>query len=409
MKRSFSAVRIPKTYLPLLLSFLFVDEICNNYILEIFSQYSATKVFFLYVIFLLTQIIAAPIQSGFSDRYCRRKSLLVSLSFSIISIIIILVSSNVYFSILSFFLIILAKGGFGNTLPMSLAGIADTKSPNTRFSMGLATAAMAAGYLVLLIFRMTLKQSILPYVLIVLFIVVVYVGVKYFFDVRDKDSKTTSVSSNEPKWKIALKEFRLVLEEPKLIKNEFKKPRPRWAIYTFLFWEISQYSIHMLNVDLQINRFSHLTTSMASGYLVGIIFLKILHKVSDSKMIRIGYLISLFSVLPFYFLLPFFDDTKIVMMICYFFFNLGAVFLAPSLFSILARERQSHEQGKIFGLLESTDTIAFLLSAIVTILYNSSKLPTVFIVSFSILILIFSWFVFSRFERIKHSDKFDSR
>ena len=409
MKKSFPAARIPKTYVPLLLSFLFVDEICNNYILEVFSQYSTTKVFFLYVVFLLTQIIAAPIQSGFSDRYCRRKSLLVSLSFSMVSIIIILVSGNIYFSILSFFLIILAKGGFGNTLPMSLAGIADTKSPNTRFSMGLSTGAMAAGYLALLVFRMTLKQSILPYVLIVLFIVIIYVGVKYFIDIRDKDAKTISVSPNEPKWKIALKEFRLVLEEPKLIKKEFKKPRPRWAIYTFLFWEISQYSIHMLNVDLQINRFSNLTTSMASGYLVGIIFLKLLHKVSDNRMIRIGYLVSIFSVFPFYFLSPFFNDTKIIMIVCYFFFNLGAVFLAPSLFSILARERQPHEQGKIFGLLESTDTIAFLLASIVTILYNLSKLPNIVIVSFSTMILIFSWFLFSRFERIKHSDKIDPR
>jgi len=391
--------RFLNIYLVLLLSFLFSDEICSNYILADFSQFPSGKEFILYMAFLVTVIFLSPIQSAISDLHCRKKSLMVALSFSTISIFIIFISNIFHYTFLSFFLIILTKGGLGNTLPLSLAGVADTQSGDTRLAMGFCTGAMAAGYLALILFEKFFHKTALPIFLIILFFVIIFLCFKFFYDIRDKGGKTTLKPSGNSKWKVLLKERKLIFHEIKLISIELKCKRARRALITFLLWEVSQYSIHMLNVDLQIRQFSNLTASMASGYLIGIFILKLSRKFSDSRMIRVGYSVCLLSILPFFFFTPVVNNTRILMLACYFFYNLGTVFLAPSLFSILAKEREPHEQGKIFGLLESTDTIAFLFASIAAISYNISRLHPIYIVSFSTVVLLLSWVFLKTFEK----------
>jgi len=348
--------------------------------------------------FLLTVIIFSPIQAGFSDRYCRKKSVIVSLSLSAFSVMIILWSQNTYFSIFALFLIIFSKGVVGNTQPISLAGVADRKLNNIRFSMALCTGAMAAGYLVLIIFQKLLSETQASLTLLILFALIIILCILFFRDIRDKEGKTLETTPTSSTYNLLKQEVKLVLQETILVKEELKSKRLQKALLIFAFWEISQYSVHCLNIDLRIGKFSNLTTAMVLGYLIGLFILSFFKKSSDYSTIRIGYAICLLSVVPFFILDPFLDNGKPLLLGCYFFYNLGTVFLAPSLFSILAGEKPSHEQGKIFGLLDSTDTIAFLIATCVAIAYFSLDLPDAFITAFSSIILFLSWFIFKSFE-----------
>jgi len=378
------------------------DEICNNYLFTIFSEQAAAKKIILYVSLLLLQMIASPIQAGFSDFYCRKKSLVVSLSCSCLSLIFAFIFEiNLFISGFIFVLMIFAKGGLGNTLPLSLAGVSDTQSSNVRFSFGMCTAAMASGYLALILLEKLFRFDKLVIMLILIFIILIIICAKSFKDIRDKEGPSPHQHSSRSRLEMLKHDFNLVKEEISMIINELSHKRTRKALTTFLLWEISLYSIHMLDVDLQIDKFYNLTTSMVLGYLIGIYLLKKLNKLTDKKMISIGYKTCIFSVIPFFILFPLLNDSRYLMLFCYFFYNMGTVFLAPSLFSTLANERKPHEQGKMFGLLESTDTVSFLFAAIAAIFYNISRLPAIYIVSFSFLTFLASWVPYDRFNKLK--------
>lgn len=403
--------KIPTVYVPLLLIFILGDELCNNFIFNTFDERPYFQTLLLYPAMLIVQIICAPIQSSFSDFYSRKRTIALSLSFSLLALILaFLYEQKTIFSITTIIFIILAKGGFGNTLPLSWAGIGDAKTKNHRFSFGLSTAAIALGYLTLILLERFFGKNKTNLILILYFTLLVYLCIKYFLDIRDVKRKkehrdelingglTIDKNDNE-----IIHSFKVIFGEIALIARELKLERTRKALATFLLWEISLYSIHMLDVDLQIKQFTNLTATMVYGYLVGVVILKFLNKIEDEKMIKIGYSICILSVVPFFLLFYFFEHPHLLMLPCYFFYNLGTVFLAPSLFSILSKERKAHEQGKIYGLLESTDTIAFLLATIVAMTYNISKLNPVFIVSFSFLIFVASWFPYGKFKQLKRT------
>lgn len=56
--------------------------------------------------------------------------------------------------------------------------------------------------------------------------------------------------------------------------------------------------------------------------------------------------------------------------------------------SILAKERHPEEQGKIYGLIDATDAIGFLLSTIVIMLYRAIDID-IFLFNLSIFYFIF--------------------
>ena len=380
-----------KSYLPILLAFILTNEILDNYILNIFSSLEKQSKFLeftFYLFFLLVQIIASPIQAGYSDFYCRKKSLVVSLSFSAITLIpAFFFFHNIFPSVLVLALMTVIKGGFGNTLPLSWAAIADTQTKNIRFSFGLSTTAMALGYLALILLNNLFKLKDLTIVLFFVFITLALLCVKQFLDIR-ADKRKDSDAYEIPSLKNDVKE---------LINNFLKRYRFRKGLKAFLLWEVSFYSIHILDVDLKILKFKGLTLAMIFGYIVGVICLRFAKK-EDYEIIKIGYKISIISILPIFVLFPFFRDVKLIMMPCYFVYALGIAFLVPSLFAIMAKEMESHEQGKIYGLFDSTDTVAFLLSSIVSMLYNYLKLNPIYIVSFSFFIFIISWFPYAKFR-----------
>ena len=384
---------LPKAYLPQLLFFILADEIGTNYIFNIYASLSNGSTYletFFFIFFLLLQIVFSPIQSGYSDFYCRRKSLVISLSFSAIS----LIPAFLYFQhsispLFLLFLIAIIKGVAGNNLPLAWAGIADTQNSNIRLSLGFSTSAIALGYLALIVLRDLFSDKTLAVVIFMIFVLTVFVCIRFFRDIRDK--RPTDTTLNKPSLK---REIRLILD------NFLKSKRFRNGLMAFLFWEISFYSAHMLDVDLNIRAFKGLTMAMILGYLIWVFFLWIYRKKEDKQMIKIGYGISVVAFIPIFLFFPFVADLKMVIVSCYFFYALGAAFLAPSLFSMLSKERKTHEQGKIYGLLDSTDAIALLIASLAALIYQWLELKQIVIIFVSLIAFIASWGPYATFKKI---------
>src|SRR5579872_4599357 len=284
-------------YLSIILLFITSDIICDNFIFRSFNKQSQTFEFLLFLSLLLLQIFASPIQSGLSDFYSRKKSLIISLSSSLISLILVSFYDQKIFAI-PFLLIIITlfKGCLGNTIPLSWAAIADTQDKNFRFSFGLSTAAFAVGYLILVFSNKYLNEKEANFYVIALFILLIYLCFFHFRDIKDINHKRIKFSD--------------VFEEFKTIYHEILKINTRNALVAFLLWEVSLYSILLLYIDFDISEFSSTAIGMMCGYLVGVLILKFSTKIVDTRMIRIGYYTSVFSLIPFLVLFPFFESTK---------------------------------------------------------------------------------------------------
>jgi hypothetical protein len=382
-----------KIYLPLLLAFIFAEENCSNYLLNLFNNQPYSHAFIFYVGFMLLSIIASPIQSGYSDFNCRRKSLIISLSCSLISLFFAFLSVQTSLSVF-LVLAILMKAGLGNTLPLSWAGIADTQTKYYRFSFGLSTAAMALGDFFLDVSRKIFNQNIFSIILILIFILLIYLCCKEFYDIRKNDSRVQENKKSIPQKGLIFSEIK------SMAKNFLSKKHIRNALLAFFLWEVSFYSALVVDLDLRLKPFKDLSLVILTGYLLGICVLKYLKNKNDDEMIKTGYIISLISVAPIFIFKSFFD-IRPLMLVGYFFYSMGAVFLAPSLFSLIAKERKPHEQGKIYGLIDSTDLIAFLIASIIALIYHRWQANTIVLFLCSFIAILISWLPYARFKRTR--------
>ncbi len=391
-------------FLPLLLAFIFIDETCNNYIFNIFAHKPAFAEFVLFSCFLLLSIIASPIQSGYSDFFCRKRSLVVSLSCSLLALVCAFFSTeNSLFPFLLLAVAILAKGGLGNNLPLAWAAIADIRAKNFRFSFGLSTAAMAFGYLVLICLKKLFNTGGSTIIVLLLFMVLIYFCVRKFQDIRDRKTPLDAIEPPPSQYSPQHEENfwnRLRNEISFIIRDFLKDRRTRKALVAFMLWEISFYSALIVDVDIEIRDFNHLSVSMLLGYLLGVVLLKFSSKRTDDQMIKIGYYLSILSLVPVFVIGPFFN-MNITIICCYFVYSLAAAFLAPSLFSILSRERKPHEQGKIYGLIDSSDTIAFLIASIAAMSYHFLQIGPVYLVLFSFIAFLLSIAPYAEFKKIQ--------
>ena len=137
-------------YLPILIFCILANVVGNNSILRVFSTQTSVIALILAIAMVILQIFAAPVQAGFSDFYCRKKSLIVSLVFSCLSLIILIFfKSRNLLSIVPLVFVVIVNGLLGNTIPLAWAALADSQKKNLRFSLALATGAYSLAYLLL--------------------------------------------------------------------------------------------------------------------------------------------------------------------------------------------------------------------------------------------------------------------
>jgi MFS family permease len=395
-------------YLPLLLLFILADILCDNSIFRAINKESPITQLSIFIGISLLQTIAAPIQAGLSDSYCRKISLIIALAFSLLALIFQYVGTfETFFFFPLVIIMVLSKGVFGNTIPLAWAAIADTQEKNVRFSFALSTGAFAAAYLLLIFANklFSIRQS--AFIMILYFSALILLCALFFKDIRDHkihEQKIPTDSSTSNKSKIKLLNF--IYCDIKLILNELKYQHTRNALLAFLLWEISLYSILLLYVDFELSEFSIIAIGMVCGYLFGVLVLKFCDRISDNLIIKIGYNISAISLVPFFIVYMFSSTPNFTLLsACYFLHMMGNAFLSATLFSILAKERKPHEQGKIYGLIESVDTVAFLVSSIAAIAYNASHINLIYIIAFSFLAVSISWFPYAKFEKTRPRER----
>lgn len=384
-------------FLALIFLFIASDVMCDNYIIGAFSHRAPLTELGFLILMLSLQIIVSPIQAGISDLYGRRKSLIFSIFFSLLSLVFVFFYDIKLFSFIPMLILInLSKGILGNTIPISWAAVGDISGKNLRSSFALATAAYAVGYLVLVFFNKYLLDCVATFLLILLFVISLVVAIFCFFDLKDMKSQEIH--------RMHIKFPSYVCREIGLIIEDLKDKANQSLFLAYIFWEISIYVILILYADFMNSESAFIAVLMMVGFLLGISTFKFSEKISDRKMVRIGYVVCVASLLPYFVLVYFLEEVNIVLSICYFFHAVGNALLSPTIYCLVGRNKADHEKGKIYGLVESMDMIAFLVAVVFIMLYKYLQLNIAYLVLVSFLTALFSWIPYRRFEKLSEEN-----
>jgi MFS family permease len=382
--------------------FVYADLICENVLVIVNDQQSYFIASAFLFGFLVLQIVFASIQSGLSDFFGRRKSLIISFSVSLLCLLCAYLFTRQIFHF--WILLILAFAGkaiLGNTIPISFASIADTQGKNHRKSFALASSSYSLAFITLIIINLfsTYHVVYISVSIIMLLISLIFC----IFAFKDVSDKTAHLPHEACSQNIISKFWKLGTREIGLLTKELSRPLTKYGLSAYLLWEISMYSIIISQVDLNQGSPQYITLSMMFGYLAGVFLLQIrpFSRINNRKIINFGYVFSFLSFFPYFFLKPFIHSQNLLIGICYTLHALSNAFLSPTILSILAKERSIHDQGKILGLVESADTAAFLLATIFVMVYTAYKWPLPALVVFSFVAFSVSWIYFPLIKRLE--------
>ncbi|WP_158307182.1 MFS transporter [Simkania negevensis] len=381
---------------------MFSDVISENYISIAINTRPQVEEYVLILSLFVLQICIAPIQAAFSDYYCRKKSLCIAIMFCLISLIIVaLYNINITHFLTSLIIIILLKGLLGNIIPISLAAVADTQNKNFRFSFGVITSAYAIGYMLMIFANLKITTIQANFLAIIFLLLSLALCITKFKDRRDKDHP-----SQKEKRELLTKEhshffFAIIKFEVILLIKDLKNKCIVNGLLAFLLWEVSLYSVLLLYVDFKIIGFADIALAMMIGYLFGVITLRFTGLLSNKVMIRIAYVFQCFSLMPFimHSLFNFSHVNLHLLTGCYFFHAFGNAMIAPTLFAMFAKQTEHHQMGKIYGLIESTDTLAFLISFLTILTHKSFNYNVNYMVLISFIFALISWIPYKIFEK----------
>jgi len=359
----------------LLLPIISLDEASTNSFLRFYSEDTYSKYFLLFLLFSL-QFIAAPIQAGFSDFYCRKKNLILAVIITIGSMALLFISLN-YAGFLFLFAFIL-KACLGNITPIARAGLADTSlKKNFRLSIGLSTVAIGVGYFILVLLNDFLNNSLVIITVLLLTVIGLIFLIIKFKDLRDKDAKTIHGT---------------ILNDIRSIFTHFLNNKSfLLALATYAFWETAFYQLFLRDADIKNSNFKFTAVAMCLGYFIGVALLGFSKK-SDLKNIKVGCGITLSSFALLIMISNFIQTSLVFEALFYGVAALGYGFFTPSLFSHISQDRQPHEQGKIYGLIDSVDSLAFTVAFFIALI---TKVTHYYFILFSSFILILvGYFIF---------------
>jgi hypothetical protein len=346
----------------------------------------------------ILQILFAPLQAGFSD-YCRKASLIIALSCSFLSILPIF--SVFYFckslTAICFILIeigLVLAACLGNVTPIAWSALADHKQTNIRFSLALTTTAYAIGYMVLAFANKQIPVTsfntpnpwniLIPVSLLGISITLVsmwYHDKKHPLRVYRKE----------------LGFFAHIRSEHADFLKELRRPATFLGIFAYLFWASSQYGILVWLVESQI--YSSLVIIMMCGDFLGVIILYFSQKISDEKIIRLAFTVTVFSFLLFFTLISFTNNESILLAISYFLYTLANGILSPTILTLFSKERSIHEQGKGFGLIVSADTAGYLIGIFSARAFYQFNVGVKYMMLFSLVIFLISWPFYFEYEK----------
>lgn len=361
----------------LLLISIGLDEAFNSAILEASSGQNQLSKALISIVLFGSQIIFSPIQAGFSDFSSRRKGLILAFSISLVSLLFLPFNSKSTYFIYFLFVASFLKGTGGNILPIARAGLADSIRHNFRVAIGFSTSAIAAGYVFIKVISETLDSFYAPVLLIALIPVILFYIFRIYTDRHDSDV------SNRPTSFIKA----MIIDIKSLYRDFLRDKIFFLSISSYFFWEVSFYLVFIKDVELRSSDFQNFSLMMCMGYLMGVLLLKLISKWHDQRVLKLGYRISIISIILIFLALGSGITlfAKFAPIFGYFIYSLGFGFIVPCLFSMVSKLRKPHEQGKIYGLIDSIDTIAFTAALLIDVYTTNFRL--IMILSFICLII----------------------
>lgn len=386
---------------------ILADVVCNNSMIQVFGVQTHFNPLILVATMLILQMLAAPIQAGFSDFYCRKKSLIFSLCFSFLGLLcFISAKSSGIFSMIFLWTGLFINASLGNIVPISWSALADSQEKNLRFFLALTTSAYAVGYIILAVLSKTVPERVsenvwlwqdilIPLGLIILAALLVW---KFYVDLKDKQKSSSFSKKNEkPRFtKLAHSEFIA-------LSKEINCRTTLLGMLAYFCWATSQYSSLLFLVNSQ--KYAPTVVIMMIGYFMGVAILGYYKRIADEKIIRLAFIITISSMFLFFILNPFMKDNNISLSACFFLYTLGNAFLTPSIFSLFSKEREIHEQGKGFGLIVSADSAGFLIAVFGLETFKHFALKIENVLLFSFIVFLISWFPYLAYEKNRRNAK----
>lgn len=335
------------------------------YNLHLVTESSLSWVWFYYI---LSLICSLP-QSGFSDVYGRKRHLLISSTFVLLSVLYLFLmywldqSKSLHMSFVTAGIICLLLGTMGNFIPIARGGIADIKIHNFRAAIGISTALIGLGWITAVGLEIIFSSwGIL--MLAALLQISAILAIKNIFN----DPEDRAIAQKE----ITISGYRTVISSYRWFYKMFFISGGTAAFLAYFFSESTFYPIYSLNEEGVTSFASKLTgASMGLGYGLGVLLQWKSHCL-DKTSIKFGIFVSFFSLISLLIYKYFIEVGLFIYIKHYliegifdFLLAFGFGFFVPSLFNLLASKIDAHHAGRLFGAIDTTDTFALSLSAFI--------------------------------------------
>jgi MFS family permease len=317
------------------------------------------------IVWIVLQIIFSIVFGMISDKYCRRKTLNVTLGCSLLSIL--LLKGNFLWSA------IIVDGIFCNIIPIARAAYCDIHTCSGRTPNLVNTFMAQAVPWIVLSFNYAVFHNHLFLIVVSFAVIIFLLSTTFFQDFRDKESK---IDGNQLK-KIYEKFF----------KAAYIKIALALLIWNSAWWLLLYYGEVMLDEE-SLQKYFFLIVGIA--FFVGTLIAKIF-RFSPKKTIP---LIFLFTFLLFFFdwvLAMALNLSSIVTPSLFLQFTIIGGIGLPLIYAFFGERATIHEQGTIYGILESVLSASgflgpFLLSCfVIKDLGHSLFLP---LLTFSALLVV---------------------
>ncbi|HEY5234896.1 MAG TPA: MFS transporter, partial [Rhabdochlamydiaceae bacterium] len=226
-----------------------------------------------------------------------------------------------------------------------------------------------------------------------LFVLSVLLCMLFFRDVRDKKVHEAYRKRKGDYVGLARSEFIALWKD-------IGRTSTRWGLLAYLLWATSQYSVLILITDFDSQYISTIVWMMC-GYLAGVAFLGFCQNIRDETIMRLGFGLTIASLLMFFIANPFVETIQLSFTVCYFLYTMGNAFLSATILTLFSKERHAHDQGKGFGLIVSADSGGFLLATIAGIVHTNFHLKLIHMVIFSSVLFAVSWIPYIKYERAR--------
>lgn len=333
--------------LPYLFIFVY-NLIKSGMVLVLPSVLKEEAVYFFFITFVL-QMVFSPLQGGVSDHYCRKKSLLISFTAIALGQLLIFYS----FKLGSQFLLygIIVNGVLGNGEVLARAALIDVYlSHNRRKIIGWSFIIKMVPYIITgaLLLGGYYSEKIFLYYFLVAIATTLLIAF-LFKDRRDL--------------RHARKVHHVILEDLKTGFGFLAKKSFFVGFLGLLFFELA-YDFSFYYQDAAVGqRFveAQMVIFFSIGFIVGALSLFQL-RISNQRAIIVGLFLGIIghSIAT---LIALAQTTWLQQSLGFFIFQFGAGICFTGIFSFFSQCELPHQQGKLFGLMDSIQTIGEMIAA----------------------------------------------